>query len=133
MKRRTHNGFTMIELIVFILVIGIIASGLFVGMNQSLSYGNEPRTITKASFLANARMQVILMNRTFNGYASLSDPCTTTPALAICTPLSSYASTNGFSVATPSISGANPKTITITVTGSGNATISSRIYDYAGN
>lgn len=133
MPKQKKNGFTIIELITFIVVLGIVASGLLIGMNQAQRYSDIPRNITQASFLANARMQIILMNRSINGYASLYDPCTTTPSLAICTPLSTFASANNLTVSTSTISGNNPKTISINVTGSGNASIQASVYNYANN
>jgi hypothetical protein len=111
----------------------IIVSGLLLGINQAQRYSGIPRTMPQASFLANARMQIILMNRDINGYSALNDPCTITPSLDICTSLSNYASANNFIVSTPSISGSNPKTISINVSGAGNATISASIYNYANN
>lgn len=131
MHSQKHTGFTLIELVAFIVVIGIIATALLSGMNQALLYSHEPDDLTAASFLANARMQVILMNRAINGYSTLTDPCTITPSLAICTPLSSYATANGFTVSTPVISGSNPKTITLSVSGAGNATINANVFNYA--
>lgn len=128
-----QQGFSLIELITFIIIIGIVSSSLLLGLNQAAFNSDIPRNIPEASFLANARMQIILMNRAINGYSSLNDPCTSTPGLAICTPLSNYATTNNFSVATPTISGSNPKSITINVTGAGNATINASIYNYANN
>lgn len=128
-----QKGFSLIELVIFIIVLGLIAQALLLGFNQAILYSGVPRALPEASFLANARMQIILMNRTLNGYTSLSDPCTSTPSLDICTPLSTYATNYSLSVATPSISGSNPKTITVTVTGSGSATVNMSIYNYANN
>ena len=124
-----QQGFTLIELVAFIVVIGIIAGGLLVGMNQALKSTKSPTGIAQASYLANARMQIILMNRAFNGYATLSDPC---PAAALCAPLTAYATANNFTV-TSIISGTNPKIITISVTGAGDATIKAYTYNYANN
>lgn len=76
-------------------------------------------------------MQIILMNRVINGYTALNDPCTITPNLDVCMTLSNYASTNSFIVSTPTITGSNPKTITINVSGAGNATINMSVYNYA--
>jgi type II secretory pathway pseudopilin PulG len=133
MLKKEQLGFSLIELVTFILIIGIIAGGLLVGLNQSLTQSDIPRSISAASFLANARMQIILMNRSINGYTALNDPCTVTPALAICTPLSTYATANSFTVSAPTISGSNPKSITINVTGAGKATINASTYNYANN
>jgi prepilin-type N-terminal cleavage/methylation domain-containing protein len=133
MKAYQQKGFSLIEMVIFIVVIGIVASTLLIGLNQAARYSGIPRSNLEASFLANARMQIILMNRNLNGYTSLSDPCTATPALNICTPLSTYATTNGLIVSTPSISGSNPKIISLDVSGNGNASIQARTYNYANN
>lgn len=133
MQKLEQQGFTLIEVVAFILVIGIIASGLLAGMNQALIRTTKPTSNVQASFLANARMQIILMNRELNGYTTLSDPCTTTPALAICTPLSTYATSKNFTVNTPTFTGSNPKIIRISITGAGNATIYAYVYNYANN
>lgn len=133
MKRQVQKGFSLIELITFIVVIGIISVGLFAGMIQSQNTSDMPRKISEASFLANARMQIILMNRAIYGYAALNDPCTASPSLDICTALSTYATTNNFIVNTPTFSGSNPITVTVNVTGAGNSTLSASIYNYANN
>jgi type II secretory pathway pseudopilin PulG len=115
-KEKQQHGFSLVELVIFIVIIGVIAGSLLIGLNQAAFYSGIPRNLPQASYLANARMQIILMNRAINGYSALNDPCTATPSLAICTPLASYASTNNFTVSTPTITGSNPKTITINVT-----------------
>ncbi|WP_454782895.1 type IV pilus modification PilV family protein [Legionella sp. WA2022007384] len=133
MSKQKQSGFSIIELIVFIVTIGIIVSGLLIGINQAQRYSGIPRGTPQASFLANARMQIILMNRDINGYTGLDDPCTSTPSLDICMALSNYALENDFVVSDPTILGSNPKVITLNVTGSGSATINARVYNYANN
>lgn len=130
---KQQRGFTLIELIAFILVVAIVATGLLVGVNHALRSSGPSTRTTEASFLANARMQVILMKRGVDGYTALSDPCTTTPSLALCTALSNYATAQGFTVVTSISAGPNPKVVSVTVTGSGNATVTSRVYNYASN
>lgn len=131
MSKKNQHGFSIIELITFIVTMGIIVSGLLIGISQAQRYSGISRITPQASFLANARMQIILMNREINGYAALNDPCTITPGLDVCTALSNYALANNFIVSTPTITGSNPKTITISVTGAGNATINMSVYNYA--
>lgn len=126
-------GYSLIELVIFIIIMGILSSSLLVGLNQATKFSGSPKYLQQASYLANARMQIILMNRHFNGYAALNDPCTVTPALAVCTLLDSYETANGFTVSTPVISGSNPKTITVSVSGNGSVTVTSSIYNYANN
>jgi type II secretory pathway pseudopilin PulG len=130
---KREQGYSLVELVIFIVIIGIVSLSLMIGLNTAVLYSGQPRGIAQASYLANARMQIILMSRAINGYSSLSDPCTTTPSLAICTPLTTYASTNGFTVSTPSISGADPKVITVRVSGAYSATVSASVYNYANN
>lgn len=110
-----QQGFSLIELVIFITVIGILMSGMLVGVNRSLSLAVLPNQAAQATFLANARMEIILLNRAVNGWAA-GDPC---PAAAICTPLTSFATTYGYTV-TPSFSTAGVNT-TIDVSVSGTA------------
>jgi type II secretory pathway pseudopilin PulG len=131
MRLDKQKGFSLIEFVIFTVIIGMIAGSLLMGLNQSLRYSNTPRSMLQAGFLANARLQIILMNRVFNGYAALNDPCIVSPSLAVCTPLAVYATANGLTVSTPTISGSNPKTITVSVSGTGNAVVTTQVYDYA--
>lgn len=133
MSERKQQGFSVIELVIFIVIIGIVASTLLIGLNQSARFSAIPRALPQASYLANARLQVILMSRAINGYSSFNDPCTASPSLAICTPLSSYATANNLTVATPTITGTNPKVITVNVSGKSSATASASVYNYANN
>lgn len=126
-----QQGFSLIELVIFIVIISMVSSSLLLGLNQAASKSGIPRSLPQASYLANARMQIILMDRAIDGYAAFNDPCTATPSLAICTPLAAYASANNFTVSTPTISGSNPKVITINVSGASSVTVNARVYNYA--
>ena len=112
---KQQQGFSLIEMVIFITVIGILISGMLVGVNRSLSLAVLPNQAAQATFLANARMEIILLNRAVNGWAA-GDPC---PAAAICTPLTTFATTYGFTV-TPSFATAGVNT-TIDVSVSGTA------------
>lgn len=113
---KQQRGFSLIEMVIFIVVIGILMSGMLVAVNRSLSLAVLPNQAAQASFLANARMEIILLNRAVNGWTGLADPC---PAAAICTPLTDFATTYGFTV-TPTFSTAGVNT-TIDVAVSGKA------------
>lgn len=129
-----YHGFSLIELIAFMVAMGVLGTGLLVGMNQAQRGSGIPRSISEASFLANARMQIILMNRKIQGFATLNDPCITSPTTAICQPLVVYASSNNFQVSsTISSTDATTKMIKVTVTGAGNATISASVSNYGNN
>lgn len=113
-----QHGFSLIEMVIFIVVIGILMSGMLVAVNRSLSLAVLPNRAAQATFLANARMEIILLSRAVNGWTAFTDPC---PAAPICTPLATFASTYGFTV-TPNIttSGVN-KTIDVSVSGTAAA------------
>lgn len=114
---KQKRGFSLIEMVIFITVIGILMSGMLVGVNRSLSLAVLPNQAAQATFLANARMEIILLNRAVNGWTAV-DPC---PGPAICTPLSDFATTYGFTVtSTFPTSGAN-KTIDVSVSGTAEA------------
>lgn len=125
-------GFSLIEVVIFIVIIGLMSSGVLSGINQVLVGMNKPQVIVQASFLANARMNVILLNRSVvtGGVPSLTDPCES-GSLAICTPLATYATANGLTVSTSISGSAQTRTISVTVTGSGsNATVQTEVSNY---
>lgn len=128
-----QQGLSLIELIVFIVIMGIISVGLLSGMSQVLKTASTPEKIIQANFLANARLELVMMARGLTGFATLSDPCAITPSPSICAPLSAYASANGFTVSSISISGSNPKIISVTVSGAAIMSTQTMVYNYANN
>lgn len=121
-----QQGQTLIELIIFIVVMGIVSVGALIGFNSVLKNSHQPGRRLIASQLADARMNLILMQREEYGFANISDPCST-GALAACTGLQTFAQNAGYTVSS-SISPASGGvvTATITVSGAGNATVTMR-------
>jgi hypothetical protein len=121
------RGESLIELMVFITVMGIFLAGSMSSIQTVLRYNTKPAAITAASHLANARMNLILQQRLVSGFANINDPCANNSTLDACTALANYANTNGFvvssAVSTP-VNGAC--TATVSVTGAGYATNSMR-------
>jgi hypothetical protein len=118
MNTLRQKGIALTELVLFIVIIGIVTVGTLKGIYQSLVSTSQPEQIVKAANLANARMQVILLQRAINGVSGLSDPCSTN-TLAACATINAYATANSFTV-TPSFSVAgNTTTVTVTVTSTG--------------
>ena len=116
---RNNHGFSLIELIVFIVVVGISLTGVMLAFTSALenNVGANPQTI--AIHLAGARMGVILTQRRINGFDSVSDPCVTSPP-AVCQSASGY--TISSAISTYTISGDNNyKLIDVTVSGPQNA------------
>jgi len=116
------RGFTLIEMVVFIVVVGVAAVALFRMFGQTMPRSPAPSQLTQATQLAQERMELILGRRGVVGYNALNDPCVGGTPPVICT--NSY----GYTVTVAGISSVvawngNPTTdfklITVTVTLSG--------------
>lgn len=113
---RSQRGFTLVELVIFIIVMSILSAGILTAMNEGLGEAPDLTQDTQAVFVAQQRMEAIIAYKRSVGYNNLQDPCTASvyPA-ALCT-------VSGFTVTstlTPSYSGnANLTSVEVTVTGS---------------
>lgn len=97
--RLLSGGFTLIEIIMAMAVIGI-AAVVFLNSARSLFPSSlTPASVTRASHLAQARMELLLGRRDQVGYSFNTDPCSTSPGAEPC------AGIEGFTVA---VSGVNP-------------------------
>ncbi len=52
-----RQGFTLIEVIIFIVVVGVLASGIFIPFLTGLKGGMTPENIITASYLGQAKME----------------------------------------------------------------------------
>ncbi len=91
---RRMSGFTLIELIIFIVVSGILAVGLAGVFSSSMRGGAEPGRLTQATQIAQERMELILEQKRRLGFAAFVaaanfDPCNPGPGPA-CTPPAGY-------------------------------------------
>ena len=114
---KTQHGWTLVELVIFILIIGIIATGIMSTFRTVLSLSNNPATVLKATQLANARMMIILqrrINTSDSGFTLFADPCESAPPAA-CTGLATFATSNGFTVNSSFPTGSPVRTATISV------------------
>lgn len=102
-----QRGFSLVELIAFIVIMGIAAVALLSMYRAVLPRGATPAEITLATELAQERMELILGQRAARGYSPVVslDPC---PGPAICTPTAGYAVI---------VSGASPPLLWSDVTG----------------
>jgi prepilin-type N-terminal cleavage/methylation domain-containing protein len=117
----TQRGFTLIELIIFVIVIGL-AGVILIPSTTNFSGAARGNTNLRALQLARGRMELILASKHINGFSSFTDPCTTGSPPSACTLPS------GFSIATPTIASSwnansDYKLITVAVSGSGAATL----------
>jgi len=116
LKRR--SGFTLVEMVVFIVIVGVAAVALFQMFAQTLPRSPTPAQLVQATQLAQERMELILGRRSVVSYAALNDPCVGGTPPAICTTTFGYVVTvAGISSVVPW--NANPvadfKLITVTV------------------
>lgn len=121
-----QQGFTLIEIIAFIIVVGIIATGILLAFNTVLFHSSEPGKLLQANQLAHARMQLILQQRLINGFDNLSDPCETMPSLTPCQTLATFADNNGLNVSSSITGDSTAKTVTISVRGAGSSRVVTR-------
>lgn len=84
-----QRGVTLIELIAFIVIMGISVTALLSMYRAVLPRGTTPAQITLATQLAQERMELLLGQRDARGYSPVTslDPC---PGPAICTPPVGY-------------------------------------------
>ncbi len=84
-----QRGLSLIELIAFIVIIGISTVALLSMYRAVLPRGATPAEISIAAQLAQERMELILGQRAILGYSPVAslDPC---PGAAICTPTTGY-------------------------------------------
>ena len=98
-RRRSDReaGFTLVELIIFIVVAGILAVGVFAAFAAALSGAAEPGAMTQAMALAQERTELVLaykrMEPDYATFLAAPDPCAGGPPPAICTPPAGYAVT----------------------------------------
>lgn len=121
--KKNMLGFSLIELVIFIVIIGIIVSGVFLAFSTTLQKTSATNPQTIANELASARMDIILGWRRNNGFSAVSsDPCASGPpaVCAIASGITGYTVTvtiNPYSVGADS----NYKLIDVLVTGPQNA------------
>ncbi len=136
-----QSGMTMIELIAFIVIVGIIATALVTIFGIGVRGAPEAKNITMAKQLAQSRMELILARKRVVGFACFTDvavnnrrydPCSAAPAAGscpvmsasthpACTPPTGFTTTVALDSASCNGGDSNYKCITVTVTGpSGN-------------
>jgi type II secretory pathway pseudopilin PulG len=115
------RGFTLVELVVFIVILGFAGYALFRSFGSVLPRSPTAAQLTQATQLAQERMELILAQRDVRGYSNAVDldPCNV-GAPAICTNTLGYTVTSagtapGAPVAWNGNPTANYKLVTVTV------------------
>lgn len=120
-----QRGFTLIEVVVFTVVLSIVAIMMMMGMNISLKGSPDITKKTQAMLMAQQRMEIIMGKRLYDGFAFMADPCGAGPFPDILCAEGAYA--YGYTVSstlTPNWSG-NPNLtlVVVNVTGPSTATL----------
>ena len=131
MKRRVHrqrrgDGFSLIEAIVFIVVLGVLLAGLVVAFASPLLRSPAAGGLDLAAELAQQRMELILAQRRATGFAGFTDPC---PGPAICTPPAGYTVTSSI-LAGYGGDPTNYKVVTVSVSGTSAITTTALVANY---
>jgi prepilin-type N-terminal cleavage/methylation domain-containing protein len=123
---RRNTGFTLIELIIFIVVAGVLAAGLAAVFSTGMRGVAAPGQLTQATQIAQERMELMLGRRRAVGFATFADPC---PGSALCTPVPAGYTVNT-NIATGWGGDPNFKVITVTVTGPSSAVFTALVANY---
>lgn len=108
-----QDGFSLIEVIVFIVVLGVLMAGLVVAFSSSLQNAPRAGSLDSAAELAQQRMELILAQRRAAGFSAFADPC---PGPAICSPPVGYTVTSSI-VSGYGADPTNYKVISVNVSG----------------
>lgn len=128
---KNNSGFTLIELIIFIVVTGILASTILLTFRSSLIKTPDVHYSVIATQLADQCMEGFIGSRDMLGYSTASLACGAATLPSICSAPSGYSISASISCS-PTLSGdsTNSKTITVVVSGLANATLTTLITDY---
>lgn len=121
---KKSSGFTLIEVLIFIVISSLLASAILIAFVTSLEKTPTVHQQLVASLTAKKCMEWFIGQNRMNGYSTLS--CPSTPSPTMCSAPSGYSISSSISCTT--ISGdSNYKTITVTVSGLGDATLTTLI------
>lgn len=81
-----HNqhGATLIELVIFLIIIGIVTTGVSGSLLVALRSGNTIQKNQEATEYGQMRMELIQGQRIIYGFDNFDDPCDSSPGLDIC-------------------------------------------------
>lgn len=77
-------GATLIELILFIIIIGIVTSGVSASLLTGVFAHKQIRDKQQATEYAQMRISLIQGQKILHGFSSFDDPCDSSPSLDVC-------------------------------------------------
>jgi Tfp pilus assembly protein PilE len=125
-----NSGFTLLEFIIFIVVLGILAGSILAASSTTLKYTDVPQNMLLANELAASCAEWFIGQRTIGSFSSTNLPCGT-QGQNYCYNQTLSAGFSGFSISeTIDCSITNYKSITISVSGAGKTTLNLRLANY---
>lgn len=121
------RGFTLIEIIVFIVISGILMSTILLGSTLALRSSPTVHQQWVALQTAQRCMEWYLQQRRLNGFASLT--CPSTPTNANCSAPAGFTVSTSIACTTWN-SDTDYKTITVNVTGLATLSLTAQVGDY---
>lgn len=122
-----HKGFALMELLVFIIVTSLLMSTILFSAINGLHSAPTAHQEMVAMQTANRCLEWYIQQRRLKGFTTFS--CPSTPAAGLCVAPSGY-SVSASVTCTTWNSDTTYKTVTVTVSGKGNATASVQLGDY---
>jgi type II secretory pathway pseudopilin PulG len=124
---KSQRGFTLIEVVLFIIITSILVKTLFLTFSNTLTDMPDTHNDLVASQSARHCIEWFIGQRRLLGYSSVTSPSTTVPSF--CTQPTGY--NLAVSVVNTTLnSDANYKTVTVTVSGKGDAVSSVLLANY---
>ncbi len=125
------KGFSLIELIIFIIIISILLTGTIFIFSQVLTAAHQPNSLTVAIEAAEQRMDLILGQKHIQGFNHSQDPCVLSPLLYACNFYTKPPHNCVINVTTTPLGlPVNGSLITVKVTRCGKASLSSYVGKY---
>jgi type II secretory pathway pseudopilin PulG len=122
-----QNGFTLMELVLFIVISGLLASTLLLSLNTALQKSPVSHQQYIATLAGRRCMNWIIGQRRMNGFSSFSCPSSTTPSF--CTVPSGFSISTSITCTTLNTD-TNYKTATVTIGGNGDASFTTLLAAY---
>ncbi|MCR4332975.1 MAG: hypothetical protein NUV34_09815 [Sulfuricaulis sp.] len=128
--KASQTGITLVELIAFIAVMALLATGLIAAFTSSMKATPPSGDVSQALQLAQERMELILAYKKSKGFTAMLDPCTLATPPVQCTFFPS-----GFNVSPATIvnnwnGSTEYKVITVNVTGPQAIAITALVASY---